>query len=65
MNSEVVKQQLSSLRMPTASRELDEIVANRRAHVHFDWISELLEREIDARRERAATVRIVGACKKI
>ena len=56
MNSDVVKQQLSSLRMSAAARELDQVVEGKKPQ--FDWVSELLEREIDARKERALINRI-------
>lgn len=47
--------------MHTAARELDEILAVQKKTVHLGWISQLFEREIDARAERAASSRIKRA----
>ncbi|MCB0335833.1 MAG: IS21-like element helper ATPase IstB [Bdellovibrionales bacterium] len=59
MNSDIVKQQLSFLRMSVAAKELEQVIGGRQTH--FDWVSELLEREIDARKERALINRIKRA----
>lgn len=61
MNKEAIQQQFRMLKMPTAARELDQVLKGVRQTVHFDWISELLSREIDARKERALTWRIKRA----
>jgi DNA replication protein DnaC len=47
--------------MHTAATEFDDVLANHKKTVHFDWVSRLLEREIDARKERALTWRIKRA----
>ncbi|MBI4249841.1 MAG: ATP-binding protein [Elusimicrobia bacterium] len=61
MNAEMVKTQLKSLKLTTASRELDEVLARHRSAASLDWMSELLERELDARKERAISRRIESA----
>ncbi|MBI4573260.1 MAG: ATP-binding protein [candidate division NC10 bacterium] len=61
MNAETVRTQLKSLNLTTAARELDEVLARNRSAASLDWVSELLEREIDTRRERALQRRIAQA----
>jgi len=61
MNREIVKTQLQTLGMHTAARELDEVLEKRKKPVHFDWLSTMLEHEIDARKERALKWRIKRA----
>jgi len=47
--------------MHTASAELESILSSQKRSVHLDWLSSLLEREIDARKERALKFRIKRA----
>jgi DNA replication protein DnaC len=61
MNAEIVKTQLKSLKLSSAARELDEILARHRTAASLDWFSELLEHELDARKERAIERRIESA----
>lgn len=61
MNAETIKTQLKSLKLSSAARELDEVLTRHRSAASLDWLSELLERELDARRERAIERRIEGA----
>lgn len=61
MNTHVIKEQLTALRMHTAAQELEEILASQKRSVHLDWLASLLEREIDARKERAFKFRIKRA----
>ena len=61
MNIEAVKTQLRELKLPTAAKELDEIAAKHKAAVSLHWVSEMLEREIDARKERSLQKRIERA----
>ncbi|MFH0963605.1 MAG: IS21-like element helper ATPase IstB [Planctomycetota bacterium] len=61
MNAEIVKTQLKSLKLSTAARELDEVLARHRSAASLDWLSELFEHEIDARKERSITRRIESA----
>ena len=58
MNSETIKTQFQELQMKTAAAELEDILASQRKTVALDWISALLSREIDARRERSVQSRI-------
>ena len=61
MNLETIKTQLHALRMHTAAKELEDVLAVQKKTVHLGWISQLFEREIDARSERAASSRIKRA----
>jgi len=61
MNAETVKVQLKSLKLSAAAREIDEVLARHRSAASLDWLSELLEHELDARRERAVERRIESA----
>lgn len=61
MNLEAVKSQLRTLKLSTAAKELDEVAAKHKAAVSLHWISELLEREVDARKERSLQKRIERA----
>lgn len=61
MNVETVKSQLRSLKLSTAAKELDEVAAKHKAAVSLHWVSELLEREIDVRKERGLQKRIERA----
>ncbi|PIU20487.1 MAG: hypothetical protein COT18_02010 [Elusimicrobia bacterium CG08_land_8_20_14_0_20_59_10] len=61
MNIETVKTQLKSLHLSAAAREVEEVLASHGAAVDLGWVAELLERELDARRERAVTRRIENA----
>jgi DNA replication protein DnaC len=58
MNTESIKSQLHELRMKTAATELEHVLAGQQKTVSLDWLSMLLSREIDARRERAVQSRI-------
>jgi len=61
MNAETVRTQLKSLKLTAAARELDEVLARHRSAASLDWMAELLERELDARKERAIQRRIESA----
>lgn len=61
MNIEGIRQQLKVLKLPTAAGELGEVISRHRQAVSLEWVSDLLEREIDARRERALQKRIARA----
>jgi DNA replication protein DnaC len=49
------------LKLSTAAKELDEVAAKHKAAVSLHWVSELLERELDARKQRALQKRIERA----
>ena len=48
MNIETVRHQFKALRLHTAATELEEVVSEHKKAVSLTWISDLLEREIDA-----------------
>jgi len=58
MNIDTITSQLEALRMRTAARELPEALARQRGAVSLDWLSDLFQNEIDARKERAIDNRI-------
>lgn len=61
MNGEIIKQQLKQLRLSHAARELDGVVEKNKKAVNLGWVSELLERELDSRRENTVRQRIKKA----
>jgi len=61
MNVETVRSQLRTLKLHTAASELEEVLAENKKAVSLSWLSDLLEREVDARRERALMARIKRA----
>jgi len=61
MNLETVQTQLKALKLRTASTELEQIVLKHKKAVSLNWISDLLEREIDSRKEKAIKSRIQKA----
>lgn len=61
MNIESIKQQLKSLKLSTAARELDTVLRSQRSTVHYQWLGELLQTEIDARRESSLKRRLSDA----
>jgi DNA replication protein DnaC len=61
MTVETVQQQLKKLRLATASRELEEVLSRHKKAASLGWLSELLEREIDARHESTLRSRIKNA----
>jgi DNA replication protein DnaC len=58
MNTQTVKEQLRSLRLATAANELDEMLSSSNRAVNLEWLSELLQRELDQRRENSLRARI-------
>jgi len=61
MSPEILKALLTDLRMHTASREIESVLANQKKAVSLGWISDLLEREVDARREKGLKHRLHSA----
>jgi len=61
MNIESIKQQLSQLRLTTASKEIETVLKEEKKAVSLNWISLLLEREIDARKQKSLETRIKKA----
>lgn len=58
MSLQVVKEQMRRLLLSTAASEIDEILARQKKAVSLGWLSELLEKELDARRANSITKRI-------
>jgi DNA replication protein DnaC len=61
MSPEVLKALFTDLRLHTASRELETVLANQKKAVSLGWVSDILEREVDARREKSLQHRIKTA----
>lgn len=61
MNTETIKAQLHELNMKTAARELEDTLNAFKKSVSLDWLSLLLAKEIDARKESSVLSRIKRA----
>jgi DNA replication protein DnaC len=61
MDVETLRTQLRNLRLRTAAEELDEVIIKQKKAVQLAWLSDLLERELDARRESQLRSRIKAA----
>jgi DNA replication protein DnaC len=61
MNVETMKTQLSTLRLATAAQELEGVIEKQKKAVSLSWVSELLERELDARKAKGLKKRIFAA----
>jgi DNA replication protein DnaC len=61
MNIEALRKQLKMLKLSTAAQEMEEVLRHHQEAVSVGWVSDLLEREIDARSERALQRRIERA----
>lgn len=61
MNIETVKTQLRSLRLSAAARELEEVLLRHKKAANLDWLSDLLTRELDARKQNALKLRFKQA----
>lgn len=61
MNPEILKSQLTGLRLATAARELEGVLSSQKKAVSMGWVSELLEHETDARREKSLQHRLKSA----
>jgi DNA replication protein DnaC len=61
MNIETVRTQLKHIKLYTAASELEQVLTKYKKAVSLDWLSELMEREIDARKEKALAGRIKRA----
>ena len=58
MSPEILKSLLTDLRLHTAARELEELLANQKKAVSLGWVTDLLAREIDQRREKSLQHRL-------
>ncbi len=61
MNPEVMKTLLTELRLLTAAHELEAVLTQQKKSVSLAWATELLEREIDARKEKKLKHRLKKA----
>ena len=61
MSPETIKALLTDLRMNTASREVEAVLAKQKKSVQLGWVSDLLERELDSRREKGLQHRLKSA----
>lgn len=61
MQIETIREQLRQLRLPTAAEGLESTLADRKIKSDFGWLSELLEAELDSRKENAIERRIKKA----
>ncbi len=61
MDIETVRAQMTELKLVTAANEISEVLVKYKKAVSLNWISELLERELDARQERRLQERIKRA----
>lgn len=58
---ETIKDQLKQLRLPVASQEIETILQKRKKVADVQWLSELLEIELDARKDNATERRVKRA----
>ncbi len=61
MSVTTLQEQLKILRLSTAARELPLLLSEMKKSTQTDWVVSLLEKELDARRERALERRITFA----
>lgn len=61
MTIDTIRDQLKTLRLSNAARELEEILSKRKNRTDIQWLSELLECELDARKLNATERRIKRA----
>lgn len=61
MNVDVVKTQLKALRLAAAAKEIDEVLTTHKKAVSLTWLADLLDRELNARRENSLRARIKQA----
>ena len=61
MTIDVIRAQLINLRLPRAAESLDLVLQTRKSKTDIVWLSELLERELDQRKDNAVERRIKQA----
>lgn len=61
MGVETIREHLTKLKLYTAAKEIDEVLATQKKSVPLDWLDDLLSRETDARHERQIMNRIKEA----
>lgn len=58
MNTAIIKNQLRTLRMYTAAKEIDDFIAESKKAIDLDWLSLFLQKELDQRYENNLQARI-------
>lgn len=58
---ETVKEQLKHLRLSTAEKEIEDVLTRHKKAASLPWVAELLNREIDARKESGLRARLKAA----
>ncbi len=61
MTIDIIRDQLKTLRLPQAALELESVLSKRKNKTDIQWVSELLEMELDTRKENAIERRILRA----
>lgn len=61
MSVKNIESLLRTLRLPTAAKDLEEVLASQKKAVNTSWVEELLSREVDHRREKSLQMRIKSA----
>lgn len=61
MTIDVIREQLRKLKLPSAAEELATLLSRHKRHQDLNWLSELLEIELDARKDNAIQKRIKRA----
>ncbi len=61
MTIDVIRDQLKALRLPVAANELESVLQKRKTRTDVQWLAELLEIELDRRKEGAIERRIKRA----
>lgn len=58
MNIQTLKQQLQNLRLSAAANELEQVLEQEKKAINLNWICDLLERELDHRKQKSISTRI-------
>ena len=61
MELQIIQDQLKRLRLPTAAKEIENVLQRNKKAVSLDWVSDLFERELDARAESTLNNRLKTA----
>jgi DNA replication protein DnaC len=61
MTIDTIRDQLKTLHLSHAARELENVLAKRKTRIDVQWMAELLEAELDARKQNAIERRIKRA----
>ena len=61
MEIETLRAQLKALKLHTASAEIENVIKRQKKAVQMDWVTALMEREIDARKESNLKSRTAAA----